>query len=209
MTAQAPESAPVWHTLPVDEALKAQAVDPAKGLSGAEVEKRRAQYGRNKFAEAKKESGWSKFLRQYQDPMQIVLLGAAIVSLLVIGDRGTALLLFGLTLLNAVMSLNQEGKAEASVAALQKMMIVQSRVRRDGELLQIPAHELVPGDIVAVEAGDRIPADARIIRAATLEIDESALTGEPHVEDEAGGGSGRGFLQKLRRRRERGWLYQM
>ena len=91
---------------------------------------------------------------------------------------GTALLLFGLTLLNAVMSLNQEGKAEASVAALQKMMIVQSRVRRDGALEQIPAEQLVPGDIVAVEAGDRIPADARIIKAATLEIDESALTGE-------------------------------
>jgi len=178
MTAQAPVSAPVWHTLPVDEALKAQGVDPAQGLSGAEVEKRRAQYGPNKFAEAKKESGWSKFVRQYQDPMQIVLLGAAVVSLLVIRERETALLLFGLTLLNAVMSLNQEGKAEASVAALQKMMIVQSRVRRDGELVQVPAHELVPGDIVAVEAGDRIPADARIIKAATLEIDESALTGE-------------------------------
>ena len=87
-------------------------------------------------------------------------------------------LLFGLTLLNAVMSLSQEGKAEASVAALQKMMIVQTRVRRDGQLVQIPAHELVPGDIVSIEAGDRIPADGRLIKAATLEVDESALTGE-------------------------------
>ena len=148
-------------------------------MSGAEVEKRRAQYGPNKFAEAKKESGWSKFVRQYQDPMQIVLLGRCRRQPGRHSRAGTtALLLFGLTLLNAVMSLNQEGKAEASVAALQKMMIVQSRVRRDGELVQIPAHELVPGDIVAVEAGDRIPADGRIIKAATLEVDESALTGE-------------------------------
>ena len=111
--------------------------------------------------------------------MQIVLLVAALISLVAIeGGRSTALLLFGLTLLNAFMSLSQEGKAEASVAALQKMMIVQTRVRRDGQLVQIPAHELVPGDIVSIEAGDRIPADGRLIKAATLEVDESALTGE-------------------------------
>jgi Ca2+-transporting ATPase len=178
MTAQAPSSSPVWHTLSVEDALKSQGVDEAVGLSAAEVELRRAQFGPNKFAEAKKESAWSKWVRQYQDPMQIVLLIAALVSLVIIRDRGTALLLFGLTLLNAVMSLNQEGKAEASVAALQKMMIVQTRVRRGGSLEQIPADQLVPGDIVAVEAGDRIPADGRIIKAATLEVDESALTGE-------------------------------
>ncbi len=178
MTTQptAPDTA--WHTLSVADAIAAQGVDPAVGLSTAEVEARRAKFGPNKFAEAKKESGWSKFVRQYRDPMQLVLLGAALISLIVIRDRGTALLLLGLTLLNAVMSLNQEGKAESSVAALQKMMIVQSRVRRNGALEQIPADQLVPGDIVAVEAGDRIPADGRIIKAATLEIDESALTGE-------------------------------
>ncbi len=172
----APQTA--WHTLSVADAIAGQGVDPALGLSASEVEARRAKFGSNKFAEAKKESGWSKFVRQYRDPMQLVLLGAAVVTIVAIGDRGTALLLFGLTLLNAVMSLNQEGKAEASVAALQKMMIVQTRVRRDGSLVQIPAEQLVPGDIVLVEAGDRIPADGRIINAATLEIDESALTGE-------------------------------
>ena len=160
------------------DAIAAQGVDPAPGLSASEVETRRAKFGPNKFAEPKKESGWTKFLRQYTDPMQIVLVVAAVISLVVVGERSTALLLFGLTILNAVMALNQEGKAESSVAALQKMMIVQTRVRRDGQLLQIPAEELVPGDIVLVEAGDRIPADGRIIKAATLEIDESALTGE-------------------------------
>ncbi|HEX5040559.1 MAG TPA: cation-transporting P-type ATPase [Candidatus Limnocylindria bacterium] len=178
MSTESPARDTAWYTLSVADALAAQGVDEATGLSTAEVEKRRAQYGPNRFAEAKKESGWSKFVRQYRDPMQIVLLAAALISLIVIRDRGTALLLLGLTLLNAVMSLNQEGKAEASVAALQKMMIVQSRVRRNGVLEQIPAEQLVPGDIVAVEAGDRIPADGRIIKAATLEVDESALTGE-------------------------------
>jgi len=129
MTTESPATDTAWHTLSVADALSKEGVDPATGLTSAEVEKRRAQYGSNKFAEAEKVSGWTKFVRQYQDPMQIVLLAAALVSLIVIRDRGTALLLFGLTLLNAVMSLNQEGKAEASVAALQKMMIVQTRVR--------------------------------------------------------------------------------
>ena len=91
---------------------------------------------------------------------------------------GTALLLVGLTIFNALLGLNQEGKAEASVAALQKMMIVKSKVRRGGQMTDLPAEQIVPGDIVVLEAGDRVPADGRIIRAATLEIGESALTGE-------------------------------
>ncbi len=179
MTAQAPASAPAWHTLPVDEALKAQGVDPASG-----PERRRGREAtRAVRAEQVRRGQEGVRLEQVRAPVP----GPDADRAAHRGRRSawsssvsaaTALLLFGLTLLNAVMSLNQEGKAEASVAALQKMMIVQSRVRRDGELVQIPAHELVPGDIVAVEAGDRIPADARIIKAATLEIDESALTGE-------------------------------
>ena len=94
------------------------------------------------------------------------------------GQFATGVVLVFLTLLNAFLGLNQEGKAEASVAALQKMMVVQAKVRRGGEVRQIPMGELVPGDIVNIEAGDLVPADGRIIRAATLEIDESALTGE-------------------------------
>ena len=117
------------------------------------------------------------FLRQYQDPMQILLLVAAIASLF-IQQWGTALLLIVLTLFNALLALRQEGKAEASVAALQKMMIVKSRVRRGGQVIELPAEQIVPGDIVLLEAGDRVTADGRIIRAATLEIGESALTGE-------------------------------
>jgi P-type Ca2+ transporter type 2C len=171
-------AAPAWHTLQADEALVAQGVTASSGLTREEVDKRRAQYGPNAFAKAEKEPGWRSFLRQYRDLMQLVLVGAALVSFFLVHEVGTAVLLIGLTLLNAVLGLNQEGKAEASVAALQKMMIVQSRTRRGGKLELVPAEELVPGDIVAIEAGDRVPADGRIIRAATLEIDESALTGE-------------------------------
>src|SRR6266487_3667078 len=172
-----PEQGPIWHTLSIEEALRAQSVDAATGLSQAEVERRLKQFGPNKFAEAKKVPGYISFLNQYKDPMQIVLLVAAVVSL-IIQQWSTALILIILTLFNAFLALRQEGKAEASVAALQKMLIVKSRVRRGGQIIELPAEQIAPGDIVVLEAGDRVPADGRIIRAATLEIDESALTGE-------------------------------
>jgi Ca2+-transporting ATPase len=167
-----------WHALSEADALAAQGVDPATGLSDADVEARRAKFGPNKFAEAAKEPRWRAFLRQYKDPMQIVLLVAGIVSMFLPGQFATGVVLVLLTVLNAVLGLNQEGKAEASVAALQKMMVVQAKVRRGGEIRQVPMEDLVPGDLVNVEAGDLVPADGRIIRAATLEIDEAALTGE-------------------------------
>jgi Ca2+-transporting ATPase len=161
-----------------DEALAAQGVDAATGLSAAEVTRRRTTFGPNKFAEAKKEPRWQAFLRQYRDPMQVVLLAAGVVSLFLPDQFTTGLALIGLTLLNAFLGLGQEGKAEASVAALAKMMVVKAKARRDGEIVEVAMEDLVPGDIVNLEAGDLVPADGRILRAATLEIDESALTGE-------------------------------
>src|SRR5215470_12807657 len=172
-----PGHGPAWHTLSIEDAVQAQGVDAATGLSQAEAESRLKKYGPNKFTAEKKEPGWRAFLRQYQDPMQILLVVAAISSLF-IQQWGTALLLVVLTLFNALLALRQEGKAEESVAALQKMMIVKSKVRRGGQVSELPAEQIVPGDIVLLEAGDRVTADGRIIRAATLEIDESALTGE-------------------------------
>ena len=153
-------------------------VSPESGLSGAEAASRLAGVGPNKFAEADVEPRWRAFVRQYRDPMQIVLLVAGIGSLYPLKELGTGLVLLFLTLFNAVLGLRQEGKAAEAVAALQKMMIIKARVRRDGELLQIPAEDLVPGDIVSVEAGDIVPADGRLLSAATLEIAEAALTGE-------------------------------
>jgi len=110
--------------------------------------------------------------------MQIVLLVAGVVSLYPLKELETGVVLIALTLFNAVLGLRQEGKAVAAVAALQRMMIVTARVLRGGELTQIPAEQLVPGDVVAVEAGDVVPADGRLLRVATLEVAESALTGE-------------------------------
>ena len=119
-----------------------------------------------------------RFVRQYQDPMQIVLLVAGVISIYPVKQLGTGLVILALTVLNAVLGLSQEGKAAAAVAALAKMMIVKARVRRDGALAQLPAEELVPGDIVEIEAGDLVPADGRLLAAATLEVAEAALTGE-------------------------------
>ena len=110
--------------------------------------------------------------------MQIVLLIAGIGSIWPLHELGTGLVLLFLTLFNAVLGLNQEGKAAAAVAALQKMMIIKARVLRGGELVQIPAEQLVPGDVVSIEAGDVVPADGRLLKAATLEVAEAALTGE-------------------------------
>ena len=176
--AGAGEATVAWHGLTPAAALERQGVDPAIGLTSADAEARRAKYGANKFAEAAKEPRWQAFVRQYKDPMQIVLLAAGVLSLFIPNQVATGVVLIALTLLNAAMGLSQEGKANASVAALQKMMVVKAKTRRDGDLVELPMGDLVPGDIVNIEAGDLVPADSRILSAATLEIDESALTGE-------------------------------
>jgi len=167
-----------WHTLGADQVLHSEGVDGQRGLSSAEAAARAQRFGPNRFAVGQAEPRWRAFLRQYHDPMQIGLLAAGIGSLYPLKQLGTGLLLILLTLFNAVMNLRQEGKAAASVAALQKMTVIKAKVRRDGQLAEIPAGQLVPGDIVAIEAGDIVPADGRLLTAATLEVDESALTGE-------------------------------
>ena len=171
-------SATPWHNLTQEEVCQRLGVDPRVGLDDAEVQKRRADVGPNKLAEAPKEPGWHAFLRQYRDLMQLVLLGAAVVSIVALQEFSTGLVIIGLTVLNAVLGLNQEGKAAESVAALQKMLVIKAHAHRGGDLVDIPSEELVPGDIVSFEAGDKIPADGRLLVAATLEIEEAALTGE-------------------------------
>src|SRR3954454_9271698 len=176
-----PETAapvPTWHALSRDSTVHELHVEPDRGLTSDEAAQRLARYGPNKFAEAKSEPRWHAFLRQYRDPMQIVLLVAGVISIYPVKQPGTGVVILLLTLLNAVLGLSQEGKAAADVAALAKMMIVKARVRRDGALAQLPAEQLVPGDVVAIEAGDVVPADGRVLVAATLEVAESALTGE-------------------------------
>jgi Ca2+-transporting ATPase len=170
--------APVWHTLPTEVVARELDVEPGRGLTSEEAASRLARYGPNRFTEAKSESRWHAFLRQYEDPMQIVLLVAGIISIYPVKQAGTGIVILLLTLFNAALGLQQEGKAAAAVAALAKMMIVKARVRRDGALMQLPAEQLVPGDVLAIEAGDVVPADGRVLAAATLEVAEAALTGE-------------------------------
>src|SRR5829696_8268248 len=168
----------VWHTADVGSVAAGLEVDPSRGLDPAEAQERLSTGGPNRLAGGKKESGFQAFVRQYQDFMQIVLLGAAIINQVVTGDTATSVVLAGLTVFNAVIGLRQESKAEESVAALSTMMKTIARVRRGGHAVEVDAEELVPGDVVLVEAGNRIPADGRITLAATLEIEEAALTGE-------------------------------
>jgi Ca2+-transporting ATPase len=172
------EGRPSWHGSDVSAVAQELGVEPERGLSAEEARSRLQSKGPNRLAGTKKESGLQAFLRQYRDVMQLILLAAAVISLLVTGDVATSVVLAGLTVFNAVIGLRQEAKAEESVKALAQMMKTIARVRRDGQALEIDAEELVPGDVVLMEAGNRVPADGRICVAATLEIEEAALTGE-------------------------------
>src|SRR4051794_28641020 len=163
---------------PVATVAAALGVNAQQGLTSAEAQSRLATYGPNRLAEGKKESAARAFLRQYEDFMQVILLGAAVVNQLATQETGTTVVLAGLTIFNAVIGLRQESKAEESVKALAQMMKTVARVRRDGRAEEIDAEQLVPGDVVLMEAGNRVPADGRICVAATLEIEEAALTGE-------------------------------
>lgn len=152
------------------------------GLSGSEAQARLAKYGPNQLKAAKKESLVHRFLMQLKDPMLIILIAAACVSAVTSVIQGESLadfyIIIGVVILNAVLGVYQESKAEAAIEALQTMTAAQSKVIRDGEMTIVPSADLVPGDVVILEAGDSVPADGRLLEAASLKIEESALTGE-------------------------------
>jgi P-type Ca2+ transporter type 2C len=166
------------HALSVEEVLRRENVDAQRGLSRVEAASRAGRFGPNQLKGGKAERPWHAFIRQYADPMQVVLLAAGVLSIYPLKQLGTGVLLIVLTMGNAVLGLHQEGKAASAVAALQKTMIVTARVRRDGQQIELPSQQLVPGDVVSIEAGDIVPADGRLVQAATLEVAESTLTGE-------------------------------
>ena len=166
-----------WYARSPDEVCAALDVDPAVGLTAARAGELLSANGPNALPEEKPKPGWRRFAEEYRAYMQIILVAAAVVSLLV-KEWSTAVLLLLLTVLNAVVGLRQEGKAESAMNALKSMMKATARVRRDGAEAQIPAEQVVVGDVVLISAGDEVPADGRIIAASALQIDESALTGE-------------------------------
>ena len=166
------------------ELLRELNTDGHRGLSSAEVLVRKGKYGANKLREKKKKTTMQRFLDQFKDAMILILIAAAIISFVVVcveqnwGELFEPALIVLIVILNAVMGVYQEGKAEKALDALKNMSAPHARVIRDGEEKIIDASELVPGDIIRLEAGDFVPADARLLHSAGLKSEESALTGE-------------------------------
>ena len=170
------------YTQSAEEVLQSLGVS-AEGLSSAEAKARLEKYGPNKLKEAEKPTLLQRFFAQLKDPMLIILLIAAAVSAatnLLAGHNEMAevIIILAVVLLNAILGVFQESKAEAAIEALQTMTAATCKVLRDGKMVVLHSDELVPGDVVLLEAGDAVPADGRIIENASLKIEEAALTGE-------------------------------
>ena len=152
------------------------------GLEQSEAEKRLAQNGKNKLAEGKKESMLHRFLKQFAEPMTIILLVAALISgVMSIVEQHfpeDVIIIMAVVIINAILGVAQESKAEKAIEALQEIAKATSKVIRGGRQISIPSEELVVGDIIVLEAGDAVPADARILECASMKIEEAALTGE-------------------------------
>ena len=170
-------SAERWYALSPAEVAQKLGVDPAGGLSGTKAAELLKANGSNALAAEKQPPGWKLFLAQYKSYMQIILVGAAVASIL-IGEITTGIAVLLITALNALGGLRQQGKAESAMNALQSMLKTSARVRRDGTEVKVDADQVVVGDVVLLAAGDDVCADGRIIEATSLQIDESALTGE-------------------------------
>lgn len=147
------------------------------GLSTVEAKERLEKYGLNEFQDKKRKTFLQKFIDQFKDFMIIILIAAAIISIAA-GERVDAIVILAIVILNAFLSIYQEGQAEKSLESLKQMSAPEAKVIRDGKKTVVPARELVPGDIVILEAGDIIPADLRLFTSSNLKVDESSLTGE-------------------------------
>lgn len=167
----------MWFSKSQDEVIRELDVNPLTGLSSTEADARLQKYGHNKLKGKPKKSLLSLFLSQLQDMLIYVLLGAAVVTLF-IHEYVDAIIILFVVVLNAVIGVVQEAKAEKAVEALQKMTTPRSLVRRDSEVKEINSEDVVPGDIIILDAGRYVPADLRLIESANLQIEESALTGE-------------------------------
>ncbi len=165
------------------DVLEAQNTSAEAGLAAAEATRRAAEVGPNKLAEEAKTPLWIRFFQQMADPMVIMLIVAAVISALTGMVKGepdfadVAIIMF-VVIVNSILGVVQEAKSEEALAALQEMSAAQSKVMRDGKLVHLPSSELVPGDVVLLEAGDSVPADCRVLESASMKIEEAALTGE-------------------------------
>jgi Ca2+-transporting ATPase len=166
-----------WHSRTVQEVAGALGTDPATGPTSAEAQARLARYGPNELAERPRPGFWQLLLEQFNNFLVIILIVSAVISFL-LGEMIEAGAIMAIVLLNAVLGVIQESKAEEALAALQKMAAPDAHVLRAGHRITIPAREVVPGDIVFLEAGNYVPADVRLVESINLRIDEASLTGE-------------------------------
>lgn len=177
-TSAAPGAAPVaWHVLTAPAVAQQLTVDPQMGLSADEVARRLSTYGLNAIQEHRARSPWRMLLDQFTDFMILVLIAAAIISGM-IGEPPDAIAIMVIVLLNGVIGFIQEYRAERAVAALKLLAAPNAKVLREGKPATIPASQLVPGDVVALEPGDGVPADMRLVETVQLKVEEAALTGE-------------------------------
>ena len=170
-------NSPVWHELSGAEALVILDSNLDTGLSTQTVNQRIKEYGLNQLLEKPSRSKLSLFIAQFKSVLILILLAAAVLAAS-IGDLKDGMVILVVVIINALLGFYQEHKAEASLSALKQMLTHQSKVRRAGLIYELASAQLVPGDIVILEAGSKIPADGRILVAHTLEVDESSLTGE-------------------------------
>jgi Ca2+-transporting ATPase len=166
-----------WYKKGIEEALIALNVDPGEGLNDREAELRLNKYGSNELKEEKGTTFLSKLVAQFSDFLVLILIGAAIVSM-AMGESRDAIVILVVVVINALLGIYQEGKAEKALDALKKMTSPDAKVIRAGKTVIIPAHTLTPGDIVLLDAGNIVPADLRLIESSNLRIEEASLTGE-------------------------------
>ncbi len=166
-----------WHTLPVAEVLETLHTHYQRGLSSEEAAARLQRYGPNELKEAPRPGFLARLWGQFNNFLMLILIVASVISL-ALGDTVEAGAIIAIVLLNAILGVIQESRAEEALAALRKMAAPEAHVIRDGHQITIPARELVPGDIVILETGNHVPADVRLIEAVNLQIQEAALTGE-------------------------------
>ena len=166
-----------FHAMAVEQIQKFFGTDLGQGLSTSSIAPLRERHGFNELEEEPSEPVWKKILGQFNAFVIWILIGAAVISGL-LNEWTDAFAILAIVLLNAILGFFQEQKAEKALAALQKMSAPMAKVIRDGKLQNLPARELVPGDRIELEAGDNIPADARLLEAFGLRVQEASLTGE-------------------------------
>ncbi|MEN8242009.1 MAG: HAD-IC family P-type ATPase, partial [Chloroflexota bacterium] len=172
-----PSVPPRWHSLSADEAVSQLTSDHKQGLSAAEAQARLSQYGENKLAEAPPTTIWALLWAQFNDFVIWLLIAAALISAF-LGEWVETGAIMAIVLLNAILGIVQERRAEEALAALKQLAAPDAEVIRDGIRQVVPARDLVPGDIVYLEAGNYIPADLRLVETFNLRVEEAALTGE-------------------------------